>query len=83
MVNEDKHTQHTGVIDKSAQAQSNRQTRLKIRISTLLALTIGGLVAISAGAVLLVSTYANFQNTTELLNTSARDDRRIHRRRYL
>ncbi|RBW62692.1 adenylate/guanylate cyclase domain-containing protein [Ruegeria sp. A3M17] len=71
MVNEDKHTQHTGVIDKSARAQSNRQTKLKIRISTLLALTIGGLVAISAGAVLLVSTYANVQNTTELLNTSA------------
>ena len=34
-------------------------------------LSIGGLVALSAGAVLAVSTYANFRNTTELLNTSA------------
>ena len=43
----------------------------KIRISTLLALTITGLVAFSVGAVLLVSTYANARNTTELLTISA------------
>lgn len=40
-------------------------------MSTLLALAIGGLVALSVSTVLLVSTYANVQNTTELWNTSA------------
>ncbi|SDX72182.1 adenylate cyclase [Ruegeria halocynthiae] len=36
-----------------------------------MALIIGGMAALSAGTVLFVSTYANIQNTTELLNTSA------------
>ncbi|WP_170423829.1 adenylate/guanylate cyclase domain-containing protein [Ruegeria arenilitoris] len=60
-----------GRSNNIARERTSSGCGLKIRISVLLALTIGGLVALSAGAVLLVSTYANVRNTTELLNTSA------------
>lgn len=70
MVTEDKHLERSGLVQAGKRADSPR-SRIKIKISALLALAIGGLVALSAGAVLLVSTYANVQNTTELLNTSA------------
>ncbi|MFA3921004.1 adenylate/guanylate cyclase domain-containing protein [Ruegeria hyattellae] len=51
--------------------KTDPQSNVRIRISVLLMLVIGGLVSLSTGAVLIVSTHANFQNTTELLNASA------------
>lgn len=44
---------------------------MKIRITILLMLAIGGLVAISVGTVLFVSSSANVKNTFELLNRRA------------
>ena len=71
MIKEDEHPGYSSLVGDTTPTQKPRRSRVRIRISTLLALTIGGLVAISTGAVLLVSTYANFRNTSELLNTSA------------
>ncbi len=43
-----------------------------ISITVLLVAAIGGLVALAAGAVLLLSAYANFKNTSELVLDSAK-----------
>ena len=42
-----------------------------ISITVLLVTAIGGLVAFAVGAVLLLSAYANFKNTSELVLDSA------------
>ncbi|WP_170559677.1 adenylate/guanylate cyclase domain-containing protein [Ruegeria atlantica] len=71
MVNEVEHLERPDKVDPNAVPRHSPRSKFKIKISTLLALTIGGLVAISAGAVLFLSTFANIRNTSELLNTSA------------
>ncbi|WP_170416453.1 adenylate/guanylate cyclase domain-containing protein [Ruegeria atlantica] len=71
MVNEDEHLERPGIVDPDVLPHRSPRSKFRIKISTLLALAIGGLVAISTGAVLFVSTFANIRNTTELLNTSA------------
>ncbi len=47
----------------------NRKTRVSITV--LLVTAIGGLVAVAVSAVLLLSAYANFKNTSELVQASA------------
>ena len=42
-----------------------------VSISVLLVVAIGGLVSLVAGAVLFMSGYANFKNTTELVLDNA------------
>ena len=60
------------VTSRADTRRKNKQRSMfRITISWLLTLAISGLVAASAGAVLLVATYANVRNTTELLNISA------------
>ncbi len=45
--------------------------RFNVSISVLLVVAIGGLVSLAAGAVLILSVYANFKNTSELVVESA------------